>query len=254
MSEKKNIKDLFPFKYKGRTYMRADRFLNDCAYEILHHPYLRTGKPFTGVQWKKLLPTSYEIAQIRNMRRPIIGRVNYELGYPCHKAFKIKVRNPLMKVEYDERELGIRKRGPRKYPEDRAQLIEHLKELVSNLRTEDGNPVTTIIEWRHLHPGSHRTAQNARVHLIVASELGLERNRSPKSDPNKTKHKVPEDPDDLKEYLLPVVRGIRNDDGNKISTMEEWMTYHPSSYEIARNALIHIRIATELGYTDSVTK
>lgn len=177
MADTTNIKDLFPFDYKGKTYKRGDRFLNDCAYEILNHPYLKTKTPFTGVQWKKLLPTSYEIARARKMQKQIIGRVNYAIGHPCHPAFAIEVKKPGRKIIYTEDELrkssNRKKRGPRKYPEDRDQLVEHLKKLVLTLRTEDGGPITSMGEWRRIHPGSYRTAQNARVHLIVAYDLDL---------------------------------------------------------------------------------
>jgi len=174
--------EAFPFEYRGRIYKSKQPFLNDAAWELLQLRSPHVKRPFGVSEWEALSPESHMIAKQRRWLHPIIGRVNCTLGFAVPDRVKRKVTKPAGEWKFDPRyaqalivQLGMESRGrARKYPLQRSQLIKHMVNLISDLKDEQGRPVTSVNTWRKLHAGSHRAAQAADVVKDVADRLGLE--------------------------------------------------------------------------------
>ncbi|MBW3243339.1 hypothetical protein KUV57_11750 [Epibacterium sp. DP7N7-1] len=181
--------EAFPFEYRGRIYKSKHSFLNDAAWELLQlrSPHVR--RPFGVSEWETLSPESHMIAKRRRWLYLIIGRVNCVLGFNVPGRVNRQVTKPsgewafaprserpsiVPKSKQTPNALLGRDSSARKYPLNGAQLIEHMVNLVDDLRDEEGRPVTSVNMWRKLHSGSQRAAQAAGIVKDVADRLGLE--------------------------------------------------------------------------------
>lgn len=253
MVKRIKFRDFYPFSYREKHYSKAGDFVNDSAFEIIHHARWTGQRPFTIDDWRKRLPESLRLAMERRLVKAVIGRVNFAFGHPCDAVFAVPVKRRGKRLVQDEVKVKSKRRGPRKYPEDKAALIEMLTILVANLRREDGSELKSVSDWRNAHAGSHRTAQVAGVHLDVAKKLGLEAQsrRSPKTAPDTkpkdARRRYPEDPEELRNYLVKLIGDMRLKDGSRITTLKQWAANHHGSHHAAERAGILHEVADDLG-------